>query len=81
MKIMLNPDKEFVEEIRTKLKENDGYCPCALEKTDDTKCMCKEFRETPEGMCHCGLYYKTKNKGGAYETSGNNSQNNCTSTN
>ncbi len=26
----------------------------------DTKCMCKEFREMDEGMCHCGLYIKTK---------------------
>lgn len=28
--------------------------------TDDTVCMCKEFREMEEGMCHCQLYVKTK---------------------
>nr|DAO49400.1 MAG TPA: ferredoxin-thioredoxin reductase [Caudoviricetes sp.] len=49
-----------MELIRQKLKENDGFCPCRLEKTVDTKCMCKEFREQEEGTCHCGLYVKTK---------------------
>ena len=39
--------------------ENDGYCPCMVQKTPDTKCMCKEFRDqkTP-GPCHCGRYEK-----------------------
>lgn len=59
-KIILNSDKELVKEIQQGLKDNDGYCPCALTKTADTKCMCKAFRETDEGMCHCGLYIKIK---------------------
>ena len=58
MAIRLSDDKELVEEIRRKLKGNDGYCPCRIEKTDDTKCMCKEFREQEIGECHCGLYVK-----------------------
>ena len=45
MSIKLSEDKELVQEIRKKLKENSGYCPCKIEKTEDTKCMCKEFRE------------------------------------
>jgi len=58
-KIVLNPDKVVVDYIRAKLKENDGYCPCRLNKTEDTKCMCKEFREQNEpGFCHCELYEK-----------------------
>ena len=60
VKVTTNPDKELVSEIREKLKENDGYCPCKIVKTDDTKCMCKEFREMIErgevGECHCGLF-------------------------
>lgn len=60
MKIKLSTDKELVAEIKAKLKENGGYCPCKLEKTADTKCMCKEFREQESGECHCGLYVKTK---------------------
>ena len=59
MNIELNPDVEYVKEIRKNLKANSGYCPCRLEKNKDTKCMCKEFREQEaEGFCHCGLYRK-----------------------
>ena len=60
MKIKLNPDKTIVENIRRKLKENDGYCPCRLKKTPETKCMCKEFIEQDAGECHCGLYIKER---------------------
>ena len=60
MKVQLNPDDEYVKELRTKLKANGGYCPCVLEKSKDTKCMCKEFKEQIDrgeiGYCHCGLY-------------------------
>lgn len=56
--IRLNKDKDIVVEIRRALNENDGYCPCRIEKTADTKCMCKEFREQEYGECHCGLYIK-----------------------
>lgn len=60
MSVKLSPDKEFVHEMRKKIKANNGYCPCSLVKTPDTKCMCKEFREMESGTCHCGLYIKTK---------------------
>lgn len=60
MRIILNPDNELVEEINKKLKENNGYCPCRLEKIEDNKCMCKEFREQSEGECHCGKFIKLK---------------------
>lgn len=47
------------DDILKKVIENDGYCPCAIVKTPDTSCMCKEFREQEtDGLCHCGLYYK-----------------------
>ena len=29
-KVKTNPDKEIVNEIRAKLKENGGYCPCRI---------------------------------------------------
>lgn len=58
MKIKTNPDAKLVAEIREKLIENNGYCPCSLVKNKDTKCMCKEFLQQPEGYCHCGLYLK-----------------------
>ena len=45
MKITLNPDAEVVKAVKEGLKAKDGYCPCRLERTPDTKCMCKEFRD------------------------------------
>ena len=64
MRVTTNPSKEYAQQIRAKLKENDGYCPCRLEKTPDTKCICKEFRDQIErgetGECHCGLYVITE---------------------
>ena len=56
--IKVTQDKELENTIRKALKDNDGYCPCRVQKTKDTKCMCKEFREQTSGECHCGLYYK-----------------------
>lgn len=41
------------------VRDNDGYCPCMIEKTPDTKCMCREFREQDgPGHCHCGRFEK-----------------------
>ena len=58
MKITVTKDAELAQQIREKIRNNDGYCPCAIEKNEDTKCMCKDFREQDVGYCHCGLYYK-----------------------
>ena len=58
MRIYKNPDTDHVKEVKKKIKDNNGYCPCSLVKTEDTKCMCKEFRDMEEGMCSCGLYIK-----------------------
>lgn len=59
LRIFLNDDPYLVRDIREKLKGNGGYCPCKLIKNEDTKCMCKEFKEQKEdGPCHCGLYKK-----------------------
>lgn len=65
MAIKLNPNQEIVKSVKDGLKKKGGYCPCRLEKTEDTKCICKEFREQMadpdfEGFCHCMLYYKSK---------------------
>lgn len=60
MKVITNPDKEYVAKIREKLKENGNYCPCRVKKDKSTKCPCKEFRDQmerrEEGYCHCNLY-------------------------
>jgi ferredoxin-thioredoxin reductase catalytic subunit len=64
-KIRLNENKEVVKTIKEGLSHTGGYCPCRLERTEDFKCMCKEFKEQIndpdfEGYCHCLLYYKEK---------------------
>ena len=65
MAVRLNDNKEIVKIIKDGLKKKVGYCPCRLQKTEDNKCICKEFREQIadpdfEGYCHCRLYYKSK---------------------
>lgn len=41
------------------VEENDGYCPCLVMRNEDTKCMCKDFREQKHpGVCHCGRFEK-----------------------
>ena len=65
MKIRFNEDQEIVNSVQEGLKRTGGYCPCRLERTEENKCMCKEFRDQIkdqdfEGYCHCFLYYKEK---------------------
>jgi ferredoxin-thioredoxin reductase catalytic subunit len=65
MKITLNENKEVVQAVQEGLKRTGGYCPCRMERTEENKCMCKEFRDqikdpNYEGYCHCYLYYKSK---------------------
>ena len=65
MKVRLNEDAAVVAAVREGLKRTGGYCPCVRERSEDTKCMCREFREQIadpdfEGYCHCMLYYKSK---------------------
>ena len=51
-----------IVEIDTSVKklvdENDGYGPCMIWKSDETKCMCQMFREQSIGKCLCGRYEK-----------------------
>ena len=65
MKIIFNPDADFVAKMRESVIKKSGYCPCRLEKKEENYCMCQEFRDQIadpefEGFCHCRLYYKEK---------------------
>lgn len=65
MIIGYNTDEKLVKMIKEGLKKRGGYCPCVVEKNEDTKCMCKEFRDQIKdpnfsGYCHCRSYYKEK---------------------
>ena len=60
VQIKQTDDKELLAEIIKQLKENNNHCPCSLNKTSETKCMCKSFRDQIErkepGECACGRY-------------------------
>lgn len=64
-KVRLNSDAEVVKLVKEGLKAKGGYCPCRLEKKEEYKCICEEFKAQIadpnfEGYCHCMLYYKEK---------------------
>ena len=63
MAVKLNTDNELVASIKEGLKRTGGYCPCRLERSEENKCICEEFRKQIndpnfKGYCHCMLYYK-----------------------
>ena len=65
MAVKLNDDKDLVAAVKEGLRRTGGFCPCKLERNEDTRCICREFREQIadpeyEGYCHCMLYYKSK---------------------
>lgn len=65
MAVKLNDNAEIVAKIKEGLRRTGGYCPCRLQRTEENRCMCKEFRDQIadpnfEGFCHCMLYYKSK---------------------
>lgn len=60
--IFKNPFEEEYKEITEAVKINENCCPCMSIKSEDTLCMCKEFRESREtDYCHCGRFYKIMN--------------------
>lgn len=61
MRIVKNPDNTKYRDITKAVNDNEGYCPCMIDKNIDTKCPCKSFREqTTIGECHCGRYVKVE---------------------
>lgn len=64
MNIRINHDEELAAEARKQVIANQGYCPCYLQHTAESKCMCKDFRDKVKngyiGECNCGLYEAVK---------------------
>ena len=56
MATMLNPDDEFVRNLKKRIKQKNKFCPNQEARSKDTKCPCLLFRETEQ--CLCGLYIK-----------------------
>ncbi len=44
MKVRSNQDAEIVRTIREGLRRTGGYCPCRLARTEENRCMCREFK-------------------------------------
>lgn len=53
---MLNPDATMRKEIQKRIRKRNGFCINKEEKNEDTKCPCRQYRET--GECDCGLYVR-----------------------
>lgn len=67
MAVRFNEDAELVRTVKEGLEKSGGYCPCRIERSEENRCICREFREQIadpefEGYCHCMLYYKSKEK-------------------
>lgn len=56
--IRKNPDEKKYLEVTQAVIQNDGYCPCMIEKNENTKCICEEFRKQESGYCRCGRFVK-----------------------
>jgi hypothetical protein len=56
----LTNDSFTFKEIIKRVKDNGGYCPCAIKKIEATKCACFACRNA--GVCQCGLYEKKEVK-------------------
>ena len=48
MAVKLNENKEIVEQIREGLKRTGGYCPCRLEKTEETNSQSNNIKESAD---------------------------------
>lgn len=56
-----NPNSDTFKIVSDAVRENGNYCCCEIERNEDTKCMCKNFREQEEsGFCHCGRFLKVR---------------------
>ena len=55
-KLIKNPDQEFVKNLKRRIKDNGGYCPCRPSKIPENKCPCSAYRE--DGECICGLFIR-----------------------
>ena len=63
LKIIYNDEitEEKKQQLLKAIKDNDGYCPCRLEKSAETLCVCESFKNLAEpGICLCMLFKKVE---------------------
>ena len=51
-----------INKVLDAIDKNEGYCPCQVGKTADTKCHCKDFKENKKigEPCICKIFVKQK---------------------
>lgn len=69
-------DDDRAKEAEKRLAENDGYCPCKVEKIPKNKCMCRDFKMDCLQIdfydtCKCGLFEKVRDE---YTRNGENNE-------
>lgn len=62
-KITLNPDKEYVRDIKKQLKANSGYCPCSLVKMQTQSVCAKSSGKWTRVCATAGFILKQSKKG------------------
>lgn len=53
-RLQLTSNQDKAKKILEAIYKNEGYCPCRINKNDDSKCPCKDMIEKND--CHCGLF-------------------------
>lgn len=53
---MFTTNDKARERLLEAMLKSGGHCPCQVEKTDDTLCPCKFYRE--QHKCMCGMFVK-----------------------
>lgn len=70
----VNKNRQYVNMILEKIKNNDSYCCCQIHKTDESKCPLVYFEKLPQyieieklctngaknKICFCGVYEEVK---------------------
>ena len=60
-RMILNPDKDVVDKIISRIFKCNGLCPCQPQDSpEDTRCPCGDF--TGRGVCHCKLFIPDPNE-------------------
>lgn len=58
MKIKVVPNTDYIKKA---IEENEGFCPCKVEKIPENKCLCEDFLNSNKiGKCKCGRYEKVE---------------------
>ena len=60
IRIRFNPDFDHCKKILAALEKKSGHCPCRIDVSPATVCMCEDFirqmQEESSGHCHCNLF-------------------------